>query len=172
MNTSGGTSIITVNSRKFDGSIRRTWKGEIAESSESLLVLVGVFEDEVVHDDLGVIKAGTVSYEFYWLDRWYNVFRFHEPTGELRNYYCNINVPPVFSDGILDYVDLDIDVLVATDLGYRVLDRDDFEESSIRYGYSDEIRKKAEAALEEVIRLIERREFPFDFTGSDPIAGS
>ena len=113
------------------------------------------------HSDLGFIRRGTVSYEYYWLDRWYNVFRFHEPEGDLRNYYCNINMPPVFENGVLDYVDLDLDVLVQPDFSYKILDREDFERNAERFGYTDEIRGKVDAAMDEVIRLIENREFPF-----------
>ena len=81
---------ITVNSRKYDQKIRRSWSGGLVSQTDSLLVVVGRFDSDVEHNDLGLIKKGTVSFEFYWLDRWYNVFRFHEPDGTLRNYYCNV----------------------------------------------------------------------------------
>ncbi|HVF29506.1 MAG TPA: hypothetical protein VNA22_00995, partial [Pyrinomonadaceae bacterium] len=71
--------MITINSRKYDGTIRRAWTCEFIEQRDSLLLFVGEFEAAVEHRDLGRIEAGTVSYEYYWLDRWYNIFRFHEP---------------------------------------------------------------------------------------------
>lgn len=126
-----------------------------------LLVFEGVFDFNVSHVELGFIRRGTVSYEYYWLDRWYNVFRFHEPDGGLRNYYCNMNMPPVFENGELDYIDLDLDVLVWPDLSYKILDREDFEQNAERFGYSDEIRVNVNAAMNDVIMLIENRKFPF-----------
>lgn len=126
-----------------------------------LLVFEGVFDFNVSHVELGFIRRGTVSYEYYWLDRWYNVFRFHEPDGGLRNYYCNMNMPPVFENGVLDYIDLDLDVLVWPDLSYKILDREDFEQNAERFGYSDEIRVNVNAAMNDVIMLIENRKFPF-----------
>ena len=152
--------MITVNSRKFDWAIRRTWQCELIEQRDSLLVLVGEFDIDVTHTDLGEIKKGTVSYEYYWLDRWYNIFRFHEPTGELRNFYCNINVPPVFEDDVLDYVDLDIDVLLKPDLSFVVLDREDYAKNAERYGYPDEVNEKVEETLKELLELIETRIVP------------
>jgi len=152
---------VTVKSRKFDGSIRRSWTCSFIEQKETLLVFEGVFDFDVSHANLGFIRRGTVSYEYYWLDRWYNVFRFHEPEGGLRNYYCNINMPPVFENGVLDYVDLDLDVLVWPDFKYQILDREDFEQNAKRFTYSDEIRVNVNAAMNDVIRLIEKREFPF-----------
>jgi protein associated with RNAse G/E len=152
---------VTINSRKFDRTVHRTWRAELESEAETLLTLVGEFDEEVRHPHLGIIRRGTISYEYYWLDRWYSVFRFHEPGGELRNFYCNVNMPPIFEDCVLDYVDLDIDVLVWPDFKYEILDRDDFELNAIKYLYSNELVAQAEASLEQLIALIEGREFPF-----------
>ena len=88
------------------------------------------------------LPSGTHSIEYYWLDRWYNIFRFAEPTGELRSYYCNVNVPPTFDGQVLSYVDLDIDILVEPDLSYQILDLEDFEENAARFGYSEDVQAK------------------------------
>ena len=156
---------ITINSRKFDGSVQRSWECEFVERSGDLLTFYGEFQLDVEHPDLGFIRRGTGSYEYYWLHRWYNIFRFHEPDNRLRNFYCNINIPPTFGHGILDYVDLDIDVLVNADLSYKVLDVDDFERNSLLFGYTKEIEKQVDKSLHEVIGLIEGRAFPFDYVG-------
>lgn len=153
--------IVTINSRKYDGHIRRTWQCGLVHESNDLLILVGKFNDEVDHSDLGHIAAGTVSFEHYWLDRWYNIFRFHEPDGTLKAHYANITMPPTVADGVIDYVDLDIDVVVWPNGRIDVLDRDDLEENIVRYGYPDDVIQNAEHALVELLAIIERREFPF-----------
>jgi protein associated with RNAse G/E len=153
---------VTINSRKFDGTIHKTWTADLIEQKNTLLTFVGEFEKEVNHKELGVIRRGTVSYEFYWLDCWFNIFRFHEPNGSLRNFYCNINLPPIFKDKVLDYVDLDIDVLVWKDFSIQILDIDEFAENSKKYNYSLEIKNKASESLKEILNLIEKRDFPFD----------
>ena len=150
-------------SRKYNGEIHRQWRAELIEESDSLLTFVGEFEDEVSHPLLGVIRRGTVSYEFYWLDRGYNVFRFHEPEGALRNFYCNLNLPPVCADGVLDYVDLDVDVLVNADFSYQVLDLDEFAEHSKLFDYPQQIHSSVAENLRELLNLIERRLFPFNY---------
>lgn len=152
---------VTVNSRKYDQSIRRSWKCRIVERNGPLLVIVGQFELDVTHPDLGFIKRGTISHETFWLDRWYNVFRFHDPDGELRNFYCNVTMPPTFEDGVLDYVDLDIDVLVWKDMSYKVLDLDEFEISAKLYSYPECIVENSKIALDELTRMIEVGDFPF-----------
>lgn len=119
------------------------------------------FDTDIAHSLLGTIARGTISTEFYWLDRWYNVFRFADANGKLRSYYCNINVPPTLEGHVLSYIDLDIDILVEPDFSYRVVDLDDFECNAARYGYPREFRDHAERALAELINLIESRAFPF-----------
>jgi len=153
---------ITVRALKYDGAEHRRWSAVLVRQQDSLLVLDAKFEEEVQHDLLGTIALGTISLEYYWLDRWYNVFRFSEPSGRLRNYYCNVNVPPMFDGSVLSYVDLDIDILVNSDLSYQVLDLDEFDENAARYGYSVEVKDNAQRALSELISLIEKRHYPFD----------
>ncbi len=152
--------IITINSRKFDQSIRRSWTARLIERRPQLLVFEGVFDRDVAHPDLGLISAGTISREFYWLDRWYNVFLFHEPAGEFRNYYCNINMPPSFSGTTLDYVDLDIDVVIWPDKRVEVLDIAEFEKNARLFEYPETVRTTARYTLDNLIELIEKGGLP------------
>ncbi|HSL54419.1 MAG TPA: DUF402 domain-containing protein [Pyrinomonadaceae bacterium] len=147
---------------KYDGVEHRRWPARVAKIDGPLLVLDAVFEDEIEHDLLGTISSGTISTEYYWLDRWYNVFRFSNLDGELKNYYCNVNQPPGFDGRVLSYIDLDIDVLVAPDLTYKILDVEHFEENARRYAYPDEVQANARRAVDELTRLIEARAFPFN----------
>jgi uncharacterized protein len=139
----------------------RRWPARVIAFEAPLIVLEGSFEEDVEHDLLGSIAAGTLSTEFYWLDRWYNVFCFWNPDNRLKCFYCNINAPPTFDGDILSYVDLDIDVLVQPDFSYQVLDLEEFEKHSRLYSYPDDVRKNAYNAVEELTCLIEARDFPF-----------
>lgn len=125
-------------------------------------MLDATFDDEIEHDLIGTIASGTVSTEYYWLDRWYNVFRFSDRGGTLKSFYCNVSLPPSFDGRVLSYVDLDIDVLVKPDFSYQVLDLEDFDENARAYNYPSDVPENAHAALAEMIRLIETRSFPFD----------
>jgi len=154
-------SRIEVRTYKYDGTLHRTWQAQLLHKEDSLIVLDARFPDEIVHDLLGTIASGTHSLEYYWLDRWYNIFRFAQPDGKLRNYYCNVNVPPTFDGETLSYVDLDMDILVAPDFSYRLLDVEDFEKNAEHYRYPAELQAKARQAVEELVTLIETKQFPF-----------
>ena len=137
---------------KYDGTERRRWLGHVARHDGPLIVVDAVFDEEIKHDLLGTIASGTISKEYYWLDRWYNVFCFND------RFYCNVTLPPEFKDSVLSYVDLDIDVLVETDFSYRILDVEDFEASS----YPAEIDQNARQAVADLIKQIKTRSFPFN----------
>lgn len=156
-------NLCTIISRKFDGSIHRQWKARKIEQSKNLIVFLGEFEKEVKHNELGVIRRGTVSYEYYWLDRGYNVFRFHEPEGDLRNYYCNLNQPPTFVENVLDYVDLDLDVLVRKDFSSEILDLEEYKQNAKIFNYPKTLLAEVDVNLKQLLTLIENKDFPFDF---------
>ena len=152
---------VAVHAYKYDGALHRTWGAELIRREGSLIVLDAKFPDEIVHELLGTIASGTHSLEYYWLDRWYNVFRFAELDGKLRNYYCNVNAPATFDGETLSYVDLDLDILVDPDFSYRVLDVADFERNARLFSYTEEVKSNARQALAELASMIETRAFPF-----------
>src|SRR5215208_4283221 len=156
------TAEIVVRSCKHDGRVHRSWPARVARREDSLIVLDAFFASEVRHGLIGTIEAGTLSTEFFWTDRWYSVFRFQAPDGRLLKFYCNINTPPTFESGALTFVDLDVDVLVQPDYSFQVLDEDEFERHAELYQYPPAYRSNVQEALDELQRLIENRQFPFD----------
>ncbi len=151
---------ITVNSRKYDGNIRRSWQAGMVSHTEEMIVAVGRFEFAVDHSDMGHLAAGTISFEHFWFDRWYNIFRFHERDGSLMAWYCNIAMPATYADGVVDFIDLDIDVVVWPDLSHEVLDLDDFAENSQKYGYPPDVIRNSNRSVDEIIELIKTGGLP------------
>ena len=154
--------IISVRVLKYDGREYRHWNANLVSSDGSLIVLAGEFEVEVEHSQMGRIPLGTRTVEYYWLGRWYNVFRFLGDAGETRLWYCNVNMAPVVEDSLITYVDLDIDVLVQADFSYQILDLDEFEHHARTLSYPEEVQELAKNALAELISRVESRKFPFN----------
>lgn len=155
-------SEILVHSCKHDGRVHRRWPARVVVREGSLVVLDAFFAEEVRHPLIGTIEAGTHSTEYFWTDRWYSVFRFQTPAGRLLKFYCNINTPARLAGGVLSFVDLDVDVVVEPDLSYRVLDEDEFELHAELYAYPESYRENVRLALDELLRLVDARRFPFD----------
>jgi uncharacterized protein len=154
---------VIINSRKFDGSIHRSWKCELVEETVEYWLFYGEFEAEILHPKLGVIRRKTASFEYYFKNKWFNIFRFHEPEGDLKFFYCNINMPPVLENDVLDYVDLDVDLLVKRNLNFEILDEDEYRENSIKYRYPAEVMQQVENNLAALITSIKKGGFPFSF---------
>ena len=152
---------ITVRVLKFDGTEHRGWNARVTRREGPLIVLDGEFENDVQHHLLGDIRCGTRTIEYYWIDCWYNVFQFLESDSSTRLFYCNVNAPPTLADGVLSYVDLDIDILVQPDLSYEIIDLDEFEKNAQLLGYDDQTKQQAHSAQDELISMIETRQFPF-----------
>src|SRR6185295_14001379 len=100
------------------GAEYRRWNASVRNHEGDLIVLDAEFEIEVTHESLGTIAKGTRTIEYYWLNRWYNIFQFLKSDGSTRLFYCNVNTPPALEDNVLTYVDLDIDLLIGPDFSY------------------------------------------------------
>src|SRR6266542_1558921 len=52
-------------------------------------------------------KTGDRFVEYYYSDRWYNIFAIHDrEDGKVKGWYCNVGKPALFEDGVVSYVDL------------------------------------------------------------------
>lgn len=154
----------TVNSYNLDGSLRRSWKASLVSRDDSMLVLYGIFEKRVEHPLLGIIPAGTGSFEFYWLERWFNVFCFLTLDASLRNYYCNIAAPPIVTENALSFVDYEIDVLVTDDKKARLVDLQDYATEDKAGRYDLETKAMISKELLDLMQNIKNGNFPFNFT--------
>src|SRR5258708_26111937 len=144
---------ITVRVLKYDGAEYRRWNATIPRRTGSLIVLEAAFEADVQHELLGDISRGTRTIEYYWLDRWFNIFRFLESAGTTKLFYCNVNMPPAIGGGLLSYIDLDIDILVQPDFSYQVLDLDEFAMNAERYGYPEQVKRQSQSPVDELISM-------------------
>jgi protein associated with RNAse G/E len=73
-----------------------------------------------------------------------------------------VNLPPTLQASQLDYVDLDIDLLVKTKNNLRILDEDEFERNRSIHNYDDATVSAAQAAIVELKEMISQGSFPFD----------
>lgn len=142
-----------INSRKYDGSLHRTWDCELVSFDGEMLRVRGEFAETVEHTDLGTIEKGTITHETFWLSRSYNVFRFENADGTLRNHYVNVSLPPTFDGEVVEFVDLDIDVVMWPDGRCETLDLIEFEENSVKMKYPPEVKDRVSETLKEILVL-------------------
>jgi len=115
--------------------------------------------------DLGfvVLEPGDRWTEFFYADRWYNIFEICASDGRLKGWYCNVTRPACISADEVAADDLALDLWVAPDGETQVLDEDEF--AALRLTPAE--REAAQKALAELQTMVARKAAPFDRRGDD-----
>ena len=156
---------VYIRARTYDGAPHWSHPAWLVRADDGIVITrteAGLPIDRVA----GAYTSPYNTRAHYWTDRWFNVIRLELPGKGLDGFYCNIASPVEFDGATVGYIDLQLDVRVfaASDgsLTYRVLDEDEFEAARRLFSYPDDVVQHAFAAVDQVIALVEAREFPFD----------
>ena len=141
---------ITVQKKNPAGEVTYEYQGLLLSQEQNTVVLEALFDrDDMPFMDV-VFKRGDRFVEYYYTDRWYNIFVIHDrDDGLIKGWYCNIGKPAVFEDSTVSYIDLALDLWVSTSGEQAVLDEEEFEALEL----NDELRAGARRALEELRQL-------------------
>jgi len=93
--------------------------------------------------------------------RWMNVIAMMK-TPEAVTYYANIASPTILDNGILRYIDYDLDLKLYPDEAIRELDEKEFERNMITYGYPENLTAAIRKSFMETREMMQNRYFPFD----------
>src|SRR5688572_15269906 len=122
-------SAVHVRKLRPDGSEVFSWDGAVLRCDGEGIVLRAEFNVDVVELGFTTFRRGDVFIEFYYWDRWFNVFQVSSVEGELKGWYANLGRPAELDapTSELRYVDLALDVWARPDGTFLVLDEDDLE---------------------------------------------
>ena len=114
--------------------------------------------------DLGYTRFETGDHfvEYYYTDRWFNIFAIASATGQRKGWYCNIAEPATIDDEYITQVDLLLDLWIDPQGGLLVLDQEEFERDPL---LSAEQRSGALQGLEDLLQLVRVRQGPFATIG-------
>jgi len=140
---------ITVLKRDLSGEVTWQYEGRVLERESNCVLLEAFFNrDDTPFMDV-VLKRGDRFVERFCADRWYNIFEIYDrDDGRFKGWYCNVGYPAVLEKDTVSYIDLALDLWVASDGTQTVLDKDEFLELSIDVM----TRAQAVSALEELQR--------------------
>lgn len=150
--------MITVVKQNALGEARVRYQGEVIERLAQMVVIRAYWTSP--DRDLGYtnFQVGDRFIEYYYTDRWFNIFDIASAEGERKGWYCNIAQPAVLFDDRIEQIDLLLDVWVDPTGTLLVLDEDEFRNDSTLTG---EQRKGAQEGLQTLLRNIAEREGPF-----------
>jgi predicted RNA-binding protein associated with RNAse of E/G family len=151
---------IKVEKLKSQGQVALSYKAELAERLPNGVVLRATWTWPT--RDLGyvVFETGDHFTEYFYTDRWHNVFTIHSGQSDaLKGWYCNVARPASISPEVVAAEDLILDVWVAPDGTWQVLDEDEF---AADHTLDQPTREAALKALGILLAQIAAREPPFD----------
>ena len=146
--------MITVIKRDPVGEEKTRYTGEVIERRSDSVVIEAYWTREA--KDLGYTRfePGDRFIEYYFTNRWFNVFAISNNNGSRKGWYCNVAAPAVISADCVEQIDLLLDVWVDPTGRLLVLDEDEFEADPT---LSDEQRKGARQGLRDLLGMIALR---------------
>lgn len=152
------SNAITVYKCDHNGKVVWQYQGSVVDRGETWLCLAALFEPQEADLGFVVFRNGDIFTEWFYADRWYNVFRVEDgQTGALKGWYCNITRPAEIGDDFVRADDLALDVYVLPNGNLMLLDEEEFDALNLPL---DE-RIAALRAVEAIRRSSSERVEPF-----------
>lgn len=144
---------------KLDENGRAIWQypARVLERSDTHVRLEAFFNRDDLDLDYVTFKRGDRFIEYFYSDRWYNIFAIYDRDHkQLKGWYCNVCRPADITPDAVRCEDLALDVWVAPNGAPAVLDEDEFAALSLEPGE----RRSGRAALQTILHLAARDELP------------
>lgn len=141
---------VKVQKKNPAGELMYEYEAELVSRDETTVKLEALFDRADMPLVDVVFKMGDRFVEYYYTDRWYNIFVIYDRAdGRIKGWYCNVGKPVEVRDGVVSYVDLALDLWVSANGTQTVLDEDEFEALAL----NDELRTGALRGLAELQQL-------------------
>jgi protein associated with RNAse G/E len=141
---------VKVQKKNPAGEVIYEYEGVLLSRDDRSIVLEALFDRADMPFMDVIFKTGDRFIEYYYTDRWYNIFVIHDhENGKIKGWYCNIGKPAEFEEGVVSYIDLALDLWVSASGEQTILDEDEFE----ALGLNEELRVGALRGLEELKQL-------------------
>ncbi len=149
---------ITIEKYDYSGQFVLSYTGEVLERGESWLCLRAVFEREDTNLGFVTFRKGDVFIEWFFSDRWYNIFEIHDlDSGRIKGWYCNVTRPATIEETRIAADDLELDVFVMPNGTIILLDEQEFSALDLP---ADE-RMAALRAIQSLRQQVAGQEGPF-----------
>ncbi len=135
------------------------YQGEVIERGDHHVCIRAIFT--FASRDLGYvcIEQGDIFTEWFYDDRWYNIFRLEDKdSGALKGFYCNLTRPAQIAEDHVKADDLALDVFVKPGGEWLLLDEDEYDALPL----SEADRAHVQQAVQQITTRVQQRAAPFD----------
>ena len=159
MNVKVGDTLV-IHCYKHNGMIHKSWKLAYVLDIKNDYIVLGNENVLVTKQDGRTWHTKEPAIMFFYKKRWFNIIAQLKPNGIF--YYCNIASPYVIDDGIIKYIDYDLDLRVFNDGAFKILDRNEYNYHKKLMRYPKEINFIIKSELSSLIEMKKSSVFPFN----------
>jgi predicted RNA-binding protein associated with RNAse of E/G family len=156
-------SQVTVRKLDHNGQQVFAYPGRVLRRESAAIVLRTTWNRDPLDVGYVLLEPDDFWTEYFFADRWYNIFEIHGGDGRLKGWYCNITRPARIDAREVAAEDLALDLWVAPDGECRVLDEDEFAALPL----TPVEREAAQQALAELQAMVKQQVPPFDRRSDD-----
>lgn len=150
---------ITVTKQDAHGVPLLSYEGVIVARGETWVCLDAVFTRADVSARYVTFRRGDRMREWFFSNRWFNIFELHDVDDDrIKGWYCNITRPARLTANSAAADDLALDVFIAPDGAFTLLDEDEF--AALTLPPND--YAQALEAVEQLRAWVQARRAPFD----------
>ena len=157
---------LQVHCYKHDGTLYRVCdEATVIDSGEDFLICgnyrTRITEKEKIDQpSYHSYKTNEPAILFFYKDCWYNVIGQFKENGIF--YYCNIATPYIIDDGLIKYIDYDLDLRIFPDGSFTVLDRNEYKYHKKKLKYGEKIDLIVKNELSNLIETYKKGKGAFD----------
>ena len=130
------------------------YDGRVLSRTATEIKLEAIFNRDDYAADYHTFRRGDRFVEWFYADRWYNIFQMHDVDDDrLKGWYCNLTRPARLEAEAIYAEDLALDLMVYPDGRFVVLDEDEFAALEL----SETERQQAINAFESLKVMIQQR---------------
>ena len=150
---------VETHKRKFDGSSGPAWSGDLVEAGPDGWLVVYYERPSHFTSDGAVVEH---ALRYFSLDLPVSILVCFDAVGAPIEFQCDAGLPSTLTGRRLEFVDLDLDLMV--DASGRAYERDHatFARNRVRMGYSAEAIAAAREGMRLAHSLFEEQAPPFD----------
>lgn len=154
--------IVTVQKLDHAGKLVTSYTGQVVHRDATSIALEARWQRDRLVLTYVIFDPGDRFVEFYFTDRWYNIFEIHAAADDrLKGWYCNFSRPAMFESHALSAIDLELDLFVFPNGEALLLDEDEFNALNLRSADPAAWRHVL-AAVDDLRAMVSARHAPFD----------
>lgn len=146
---------------KHNGQLHQLCDEAIVLYNDDNMIIVANDRAKLTEADGRSYHAKEPAILFFYKKHWFNVI------GQLKEYglfyYCNIATPYIIDNGVIKYIDYDLDLRVFPDGGFKILDYNEYNYHKRLMGYPKEIQMIVKNELSNLIEMKRKNEGPFEY---------